>query len=125
MCRTTSRATAKFPAIVYIHGGPASQFVDSFNPLIQYVVNQGYLVIAPNFRGSTGYGKEFMNANYRDEGGGDLNDVSMPPSGSQERLRRSQKAGLDGRQLRRLSHHDGGHQVSRTCGARAWPSCLM
>ena len=65
----------KFPAIVSIHGGPASQFVDGFAPLIQYVVNQGYLVIAPNYRGSSGYGKEFMYANDRDLGGGDLNDV--------------------------------------------------
>ena len=65
----------KFPAIVYIHGGPASQFIDDFNRLVQYVVNQGYLVIAPNYRGSTGFGKEFMDANYRDEGGNDLNDV--------------------------------------------------
>jgi len=65
----------KFPAIVYIHGGPTSQFVNSFNRSIQYLVNQGYLVIAPNFRGSTGYGREFMNGNYRDEGGGDLNDI--------------------------------------------------
>ena len=65
----------KFPAIVYIHGGPTGQFVNSFNRSIQYLVNQGYLVIAPNFRGSTGYGKEFMRANYRDEGGGDLADI--------------------------------------------------
>jgi dipeptidyl aminopeptidase/acylaminoacyl peptidase len=67
--------TGKFPAIVYIHGGPTGQFVNSFNREIQYLVNQGYLVIAPNFRGSTGYGKEFMRANYLDEGGGDLADV--------------------------------------------------
>ena len=67
--------TGKFPAIVSIHGGPASQFVDGFDPLIQYVVNQGYLVIAPNYRGSSGYGKEFLQANYRDLGGSDLNDV--------------------------------------------------
>ncbi len=65
----------KYPAIVYIHGGPTGQFVNSFNRSIQYLVNQGYLVIAPNFRGSTGYGKEFMKANYRDEGGGDLTDI--------------------------------------------------
>jgi len=67
--------TGKFPAIVWIHGGPTGQFVNSFNRGIQYLVNQGYFVIAPNFRGSTGYGKEFMKANYRDEGGGDLADV--------------------------------------------------
>ena len=65
----------KFPTIVYIHGGPTAQFANSFNRAIQYLVNQGYLVIAPNFRGSTGYGKDFMRANYRDEGGGDLADI--------------------------------------------------
>ena len=65
----------KFPAIVYIHGGPASQSVDSFNRFIQYIVNQGYLVIAPNYRGSTGYGKQFTDANLGDSGGGDLRDV--------------------------------------------------
>jgi len=63
------------PAIVYIHGGPTSQTVDSFNRFIQYVVNQGYIVIAPNYRGSTGYGKEFQQANLFDMGGGDLQDV--------------------------------------------------
>jgi dipeptidyl aminopeptidase/acylaminoacyl peptidase len=65
----------KFPAIVWIHGGPTGQYVNSFNRAVQYLVNQGYLVIAPNFRGSTGYGKDFMRANYRDEGGGDLADI--------------------------------------------------
>jgi dipeptidyl aminopeptidase/acylaminoacyl peptidase len=65
----------KFPAIVYIHGGPAAQTVDSFNRFVQYIVNQGYLVIAPNYRGSTGYGKQFVDANLGDSGGGDLNDV--------------------------------------------------
>jgi dipeptidyl aminopeptidase/acylaminoacyl peptidase len=62
-------------AIVYIHGGPASQSVNSFNRFIQHIVNQGYMVIAPNYRGSTGYGKEFQNANLFDMGGGDLQDV--------------------------------------------------
>ncbi len=65
----------KFPAIVYIHGGPAVQAVDSFNRFIQYIVNQGYLVIAPNYRGSTGYGKQFTDANMGDAGGQELNDV--------------------------------------------------
>ncbi len=65
----------KFPAIVYIHGGPASQAVDSFNRFIQYIVNQGYVVIAPNYRGSTGYGKAFTDANMGDAGGQELNDV--------------------------------------------------
>jgi len=62
-------------AIVYIHGGPTSQTVNSFNRFIQYAVNQGYMVLAPNYRGSTGYGKEFQQANLFDMGGGDLQDV--------------------------------------------------
>ena len=62
-------------AIVYVHGGPTSQTVNSFNRFIQHMVNQGYMVIAPNYRGSTGYGKEFQHANLFDMGGGDLQDV--------------------------------------------------
>ena len=65
----------KFPAIVYIHGGPAVQTVNTFDRFVQYIVNQGYVVIAPNYRGSTGYGKDFVDANRGDAGGGELNDV--------------------------------------------------
>jgi dipeptidyl aminopeptidase/acylaminoacyl peptidase len=62
-------------AIVYIHGGPTSQTVNLFNRFIQHIVNQGYMVIAPNYRGSTGYGRDFQQANLFDMGGGDLQDV--------------------------------------------------
>lgn len=44
------------PAVVFVHGGPESQSRPSFNPVIQYLVGQGYTVLAPNVRGSTGYG---------------------------------------------------------------------
>jgi dipeptidyl aminopeptidase/acylaminoacyl peptidase len=62
-------------AIVYIHGGPTSQTMNAFNRFVQFAVNQGYMVLAPNYRGSTGYGKEFQQANLFDMGGGDLQDV--------------------------------------------------
>jgi len=62
-------------AIVYIHGGPTAQTMNSFNRFIQFAANQGYMVLAPNYRGSTGYGKEFQQANLFDMGGGDLQDV--------------------------------------------------
>jgi len=62
-------------AVVAIHGGPNSQSVNSFVRYIQYLVNQGYFVIAPNYRGSTGHGKEFEDADRFDMGGGDLEDV--------------------------------------------------
>ncbi len=63
------------PAIVYVHGGPTSQTMNTFNRFVQYMANQGYIVIAPNYRGSRGYGKEFQQANLFDMGGGDLQDV--------------------------------------------------
>jgi dipeptidyl aminopeptidase/acylaminoacyl peptidase len=63
------------PAIVFVHGGPTAQTMNTFNRFVQYMANQGYIVIAPNYRGSTGYGKEFQQANLFDMGGGDLQDV--------------------------------------------------
>jgi len=66
---------AEHPAIVYVHGGPTAQTMNTFNRFVQYMVNQGYFVVAPNYRGSTGYGKEFQQANLFDMGGGDLQDV--------------------------------------------------
>ncbi len=62
-------------AIVYIHGGPTSQSMNSFNRFVQFAANQGYMVLAPNYRGSSGYGKDFQQANLFDMGGGDLQDV--------------------------------------------------
>src|SRR5260370_10944670 len=65
----------RHPAIVYVHGGPSSQHMNGFNRSVQYLVNNGYVVIAPNYRGSTGYGKDFEERNRFDMGGCDLCDV--------------------------------------------------
>lgn len=61
-------------AIVYPHGGPTSQFTLEWYPLIQYFVAKGYTWLAPNFRGSTGYGLRFERLNHGDWGGGDVED---------------------------------------------------
>jgi dipeptidyl aminopeptidase/acylaminoacyl peptidase len=62
------------PALVLPHGGPADQVVAYWSPRIAALVSRGYICIAPNVRGSTGYGMEFQRANYQDLGGGDLQD---------------------------------------------------
>jgi dipeptidyl aminopeptidase/acylaminoacyl peptidase len=62
------------PALVLPHGGPTGQVVDYFSPRIAALVSRGYICIAPNVRGSTGYGMDFQRANYQDLGGGDLQD---------------------------------------------------
>lgn len=63
------------PAIVWVHGGPNYAFMNVWNPTVQLLVNRGYVVMAPNFRGSTGYGEEFARLSFGDWGGGDLKDI--------------------------------------------------
>jgi dipeptidyl aminopeptidase/acylaminoacyl peptidase len=63
------------PAIVVPHGGPTGQSQDYFSRIATMFASRGYLVLQPNFRGSTGYGKAFQDANIKDLGGGDLEDV--------------------------------------------------
>jgi len=49
------------PVLLELHGGPESQFRPDFSPWLAYVVNElGYIVVAPNVRGSSGYGKTYM-----------------------------------------------------------------
>jgi len=62
------------PAVVIAHGGPTWQTFDGWNPAVVALVSRGYVCIAPNVRGSTGYGMPFQRANHQDLGGGDLQD---------------------------------------------------
>lgn len=61
-------------AIVYPHGGPRDQYGFAWDELAQYFTAKGYTYLAPNYRGSTGYGKQFERANYDDWGVGDTQD---------------------------------------------------
>lgn len=57
------RAPAEgFPAVMWVHGGPASQTRANFRGDIQMLLSQGFAVLMPNARGSTGYGRSFMEA---------------------------------------------------------------
>ena len=61
-------------AILYPHGGPKDQYGYFWDDLAQYFIAKGYTYMAPNYRGSTGYGKQFERANYNDWGLGDTQD---------------------------------------------------
>ncbi len=69
------RAGERFPAIVLIHGGPTSHFADSYSLHAQFFTQQGYVMLLPNVRGSSGYGREFELLNNKDWGHGDRKDV--------------------------------------------------
>jgi dipeptidyl aminopeptidase/acylaminoacyl peptidase len=55
------KSAAPCPVAILIHGGPESQFRPEWDPFVQFLVNElGYAVVAPNVRGSSGYGKSFL-----------------------------------------------------------------
>jgi dipeptidyl aminopeptidase/acylaminoacyl peptidase len=62
------------PAVVIAHGGPTWQTSDRYDADAVALASRGYFVLAPNPRGSTGYGRAFQQANLKDLGGGDLKD---------------------------------------------------
>lgn len=71
----------RYPLLVFIHGGPAwasfpihsSCFNEKYP--IESFIEKGFIVLEPNYRGSSGYGNEFLKANYRNLGIGDYKDV--------------------------------------------------
>ena len=70
----------KYPLAVIIHGGPAGVFSETFTGArsiynIEYFASNGYAILRPNPRGSTGYGKDFRYANFKDWGFGDYEDI--------------------------------------------------
>ncbi|GHA74521.1 S9 family peptidase [Pontibacter akesuensis] len=67
-------ADNKVPAVLWIHGGPGGQTRLNYSPLMQYLVNHGYAVLAVNNRGSSGYGKTFFAADDLKHGDVDLKD---------------------------------------------------
>jgi dipeptidyl aminopeptidase/acylaminoacyl peptidase len=68
-------ASRRVPLVVNVHGGPSGLWRNSYQPLTQLFVGQGWAVLEPNPRGSTGYGTSFAAANKNDLGGGDYRDI--------------------------------------------------
>lgn len=58
------------PTVIFPHGGPWARDYWGYNPFAQFMANRGYAVLLPNFRGSTGYGKKFLNAGNKQWGRG-------------------------------------------------------
>ena len=64
------------PMVLNVHGGPWARDVWGFDPEAQWLANRGYLCLQVNFRGSTGYGKAFVNAGDREWGNAMQNDLT-------------------------------------------------
>lgn len=70
------RAKENKLAVLDIHGGPNWNYSFLWNPLLSYMAQQGWTVLAPNYHGSTGYGKKWQNASRYDMGGVDAEDCA-------------------------------------------------
>jgi len=64
-----------FKLFVHPHGGPHGRSAPGFDFTVQLFAANGYAVLQPNFRGSTGYGQKFIDADRSDFGGGDMRDI--------------------------------------------------
>ncbi len=64
------------PMIVFPHGGPWGRDTWGYSSYLQFFANRGYAMLAPNFRGSTGYGKNFLNAGNRQWGDKMQDDIT-------------------------------------------------
>jgi dipeptidyl aminopeptidase/acylaminoacyl peptidase len=67
--------STKYPLLVLPHGGVHSNFSTSYSTVVQELIEQGYVVVAPDYRGSTGYGSSFYNQ--IDYGGREIEDVYL------------------------------------------------
>jgi len=65
---------APVAAVVYPHGGPTDAYIDDHDPRAQYFLAKGYAWLAVNFRGSTGYGRDFERLNHGTWGVDDTKD---------------------------------------------------
>jgi dipeptidyl aminopeptidase/acylaminoacyl peptidase len=72
---TGRRGASKVPAVVYPHGGPTWQSYRGFIPFKQLLVREGFAVLDVDFRGSTGYGRSFREANHDEWGHTDAFDM--------------------------------------------------
>lgn len=64
------------PLVVYPHGGPWSRDYWGYQGMVQFLANRGYAVLQMNFRGSSGYGKQFLNAGNKEWGDAMQNDIT-------------------------------------------------
>ena len=69
LTRPPGESSAPFPLVLKVHGGPWARDMWGYDPEAQWLANRGYACLQVNYRGSTGYGKDFINAGDREWGG--------------------------------------------------------
>jgi dipeptidyl aminopeptidase/acylaminoacyl peptidase len=115
-----SRLGTPPPAVVFVHGGPEGQSVAEFAPQEQALAEAGFVVLSPNYRGSSGYGREFLDLNNKDWGGGDLKDILAVVDHC------SRKGIIDGSRVGIMGGSYGGYMTLRaiTAAPQVWAAAV-
>jgi dipeptidyl aminopeptidase/acylaminoacyl peptidase len=103
--RPTQAGEAPLPVVVIVHGGPEGQFRPAFHFLVQYLMHHGYAVLAPNVRGSTGYGKTYSHLDDVEKRMDSVTDLAYAARWLQA------QPGIDGRRLVVYGGSYGGFMV--------------
>lgn len=101
-------STGRPPLVVVVHGGPTTQAVAGWTPVHQFLATRGFAVLVPNYRGSTGYGRDYMLAL---KGNWGVTDVDDCVTGAQE-LAGSGR--VDGARMAIMGGSAGGFTVLQT-----------
>lgn len=94
-----------WPAVVWVHGGPASQARGAFRPDMQALLAQGYAVLMPNVRGSTGYGRAAMESDDVERRLDSVHDLAAG------RRWLAEQPGIDGARIAVMGQSYGGYMV--------------
>jgi dipeptidyl aminopeptidase/acylaminoacyl peptidase len=98
------------PLVVNVHGGPAGQFTDRYYAIVNLLVAQGWAVLQPNPRGSTGSSKAFLAGDKDDLGGGDLQDILAGVNYVRDHF------GIDSQRLALIGYSYGGEMAGFAAG---------
>jgi dipeptidyl aminopeptidase/acylaminoacyl peptidase len=101
---TPKNLKGKAPLIVLIHGGVHGDFETSYAHIVRELIDQGYVIIAPEYRGSTGYGEELYEQ--IDYGGAEIDDVKSARDWAVENL-----TTIDSKRIGIMGWSHGGYQT--------------
>ena len=124
------REAKNLPVVINPHGGPWFRDTWGFNPEVQFLANRGYAVLQMNFRGSTGYGRKFWEASFKQWGQTMQDDITDGVQWLDEAGHRRSQARRDlRRELWRLRHARRCHLYALIFTrprsiTSAWPTCL-
>lgn len=113
---TPKSLRGKAPLVVFVHGGVHGDFASSYAHIVRELMSEGYVVVAPEYRGSTGYGEDLYSQ--IDYGGAEVDDVKAARDWAVENLSQ-----VDGNRIGIIGWSHGGYQT--LLNIATWPDAYQ